>query len=463
MTREVTCDVAVIGAGTAGLAARKAARAEGARTVLIERGPGGTTCARVGCMPSKLLIAAARAAHDARGAGLFGIEVPRVEVDGRRVLARMRAERDRFVSAVLADQDGIAPEERFEGAARFLGPTTLSVGEDVRVEARAVVIATGSSPALPPPLRDVTSRVLTTDTVFEIDALPETLAVLGGGPVGLELAQAFARLGVRVTLIDPSRRIGGLRDPVVADCAAELIGREVSLRLGSTVVGAELDGAGLRLRWEGEGGAGEARFAAVLAAAGRPPNLRDLALDRAGLSLDRSGMPSVDPVTLRCGDAPIFLAGDANGLRPVLHEAARQGEIAGRNAANPRAPGRPSDWPAFALVFTDPQIAVIGHPFDPEAAADWRIGEVSFADQGRARIDGRAHGMARLYGARDGRLIGAEMIGPAVEHLGHLLVTALREGWDAAAMLDRPFYHPTVEEGLTGALETIARHGRRGR
>ncbi|RZK92091.1 MAG: dihydrolipoyl dehydrogenase, partial [Methylobacterium sp.] len=175
-----TCDVAVIGAGTAGIAAFRAAEAAGADAVLIERGPGGTTCARVGCMPSKLLVAAAAAAHDARRASLFGVAVSGVSVDGPAVMARVRAERDRFVAGVRDGLDAIPSAKRLAGEARFLDARTLALGDDRRVAFRAAVIATGSSPSIPKPLAPLGDAVLTTDTVFELPDLPASLAVIGG-------------------------------------------------------------------------------------------------------------------------------------------------------------------------------------------------------------------------------------------------------------------------------------------
>ncbi|WP_407520206.1 dihydrolipoyl dehydrogenase [Methylobacterium oryzisoli] len=452
----ITCDVAVIGAGTAGLAAWDAATQAGARVALIERGPGGTTCARVGCMPSKLLIAAARAAHEARGAGLFGIEVPRVGVDGRAVMRRLRAERDRFVASVREGLSRIPEDLRIAGTARFTGPATLVVDGRLEVRAKAVVIATGSSPSLPPSLASVAGQVLTTDTLLEIEDLPESLAVIGAGPVGLEIAQAMTRLGVRVTVFDPAETIGGAIDPAVAACAETIIGREVDLRLRTEITGASAEGEGIRLCWRTGEESGSGTFARVLAAAGRPPNLSDLDLPRAGLALAETGRPSVDPRSLQCGTAPVFIAGDASHLRPVLHEASRQGRIAGRNAARFPAVEAVEPWPAFALVFSDPEMAALGRAFDSEAARDWLIGEVSFADQGRARVMGRNAGLARIYAEVDGRLIGAEMIGPGVEHLAHLLAVAIQEGWTAQHLLARPYYHPTLEEALTTALGEIA-------
>ncbi|GJD53959.1 Dihydrolipoyl dehydrogenase [Methylobacterium crusticola] len=455
--REIACDVAVIGAGTAGIAAHAAATRAGARAVLIERGPGGTTCARVGCMPSKLLIAAARAAQDARAAGQFGIVVAGVRVDGAAVMGRLRAERDRFVASVLSGLERIPAELRLAGSARFADATTLLVDDHTRVAARSVVIATGSSPGVPPVLEAVADRVLTTDTLFERATLPESLAVLGAGPVGVEIAQAMARLGVRVTLIDPAPAVGGARDPEVAACAAALIGEALDLHLGATVEAAEAVPDGVRLRWRGPDGAeGHATVERVLAAAGRPPNLAGLDLARAGLDRDEAGLPDFNPQTLQCGSAPVFLAGDVNREHPVLHEAQRQGWVAGGNAARFPQVEAPEPWPSLAMVFTDPEMAAVGRRFEARAAREWVIGEASFADQGRARVMGRAAGLMRVYAEPDGRLLGGEMVGPGVEHLAHTLAVALQEGWTAATFLDRPFYHPTLEEGLQSAVKAIA-------
>lgn len=188
-------DVAIIGAGSAGLNARRQVETMGKRALLIESGPYGTTCARVGCMPSKLIIAAADAAHEVRGAGRFGVRVPDgARVDGRAVMTRVRAERDRFVGFVVRDTEAIPAEQRLRGRARFVGPNTLevrsAVGPDevVRVEARAVVVATGSAHVVPPPFDALRDHVMVSDDVFELEDLPASLVVIGTGVIGLELA-----------------------------------------------------------------------------------------------------------------------------------------------------------------------------------------------------------------------------------------------------------------------------------
>ncbi len=281
--RTLSCDVAIVGAGTAGLAARAAAAEAGARTILIERGPGGTTCARVGCMPSKLLIAAARAAREARDLGTFGLRLEgRLVVDGPAVMERVRRERDRFVGAVLEDVAAIPDGQKLDGAARFAGPGALTVGE-VEVEAAAIVIATGSRPSIPKPLAALGGRVLTSDTVFELPDLPPSLAVVGAGPLGIELAAAFAGLGHRVALFDKGETLGGLSDPAVAGVARTLLGREMAVHLGAAVEAAPEGADGARITWRGkDGGGGSESFARVLAAAGRTPNLDGLALETTG-------------------------------------------------------------------------------------------------------------------------------------------------------------------------------------
>ncbi|MBK3405777.1 dihydrolipoyl dehydrogenase [Methylorubrum populi] len=455
--RERSCDVAVIGAGTAGIAAHRAALDAGVRAVLIEQGPGGTTCARVGCMPSKLLITAAEAAHQARAAHRLGIDLGAVRVDGPAVLARMRALRDRFVHAVLEGLDGLPEETRLTGRAVFEGPDSLLIDDHTRLRFKAAVLATGSSPSVPEPLRGLGKRVLTTDSVFEIETLPASLAVLGAGPVGLELAQAMGRLGVATSVFDPGDSLGGLGDPELKRAAREIFSGAFDLHLGAKVESGAAEGEGARLGWSGEEGTGERTFDRVLAAAGRPPNVSGIGLEKTGVALDDRGGPVHDPRSLLCEGAKILIAGDANADRPVLHEASRQGRIAGRNAARlarGEAAARPERWVALAMVFSDPQIAVIGGGYDPEA--DHRVGRADFCDQGRARVMDRAQGGIRLYAEADGRLAAAELVGPEVEHLAHLLAYAAQDGLDVRRLRDRPFYHPTLEEGLETALSDLA-------
>ena len=450
-------DVAVIGSGTAGLAARRAAAAHGASVVLIEAGPYGTTCARVGCMPSKLLIAAADAAHEVGGAFRFGVRVPDgVRVDGRAVLERVRRERDRFVGFVVEGVEEIPAAQRLRGWARFVAPTTLVVDDHTRVEARAVVIATGSRPTVPPALQPVREHVLVNDDVFELRDLPESLAVIGTGIIGLELGQALQRLGVRTAFFSHSDRLGPLTDSQVQACVAAVLGAELPLHLCADLA-ARRDGAGFVVDWRGADGRHQARFDAVLAATGRRPNLDDLGLEHTGLALDDRGIPHVDARTAQCGDAPIFLAGDASAFRPLLHEAADEGRIAGANAAvwpDVRAHVRRTP---LMVAFTDPNIAMVGAPLATLAADQIEIGAIDYDDQGRARVMGRNAGLVRVYARREcGTLLGAEMFGPRVEHTAHLLAWAVQAHFTVEQALEMPVYHPVIEEGIRGALRDLS-------
>src|SRR5215831_10170779 len=192
MTNTITTDVAVIGAGTAGLAAYRAARAAGASAVIIEGGAYGTTCARVGCMPSKLLIAASEAAYGPQKWPEFGLRLDgSVTIDGKAVMARVKRERDRFVGFVLEGVDAIPESDHIRGYARFIDDSTLAVGEELRLTFDRAVIATGSSTVIPPALRAAGDKLIVNDDVFAWDDLPRSVAVFGPGVIGLELGQAL--------------------------------------------------------------------------------------------------------------------------------------------------------------------------------------------------------------------------------------------------------------------------------
>jgi dihydrolipoamide dehydrogenase len=450
-------DVAIIGAGTAGLNARREVEKRGGQPLMIEGGAYGTTCARVGCMPSKLLIAAAEAAHAVAGAAAFGLPAT-ARIDGAAVMARVQRERDRFVGSVVAGTEAIPAAQRLLGRARFTGPTTLEVGGHTRVEARAVVVATGSTPFLPPPFDAVASHVLTSDEVFDLPDLPESLAVIGTGVIALELGQAMQRLGVRVAFFSPFEVVGPLTDPEVARVARRDLSAELNLRLGTIMLAATPGPGGMRLRWrEADGTAREEEFARVLVAAGRRPSIVGLGLEATGLALDSAGLPAVDPHTAQCGDAPIFLAGDAAGHIPLLHEAADEGRIAGANAMAWPEVQRATRRAPLAIAFTDPQMAMVGLRHDQLPPGAHATGQVSFENQGRAQVMRRNQGLLRVYAStRDCALLGAEMFGPAAEHMAHLLAWSVQQRLTVPEALAMPFYHPVLEEGLRTALRDLA-------
>ncbi|MCE3264508.1 MAG: dihydrolipoyl dehydrogenase [Pseudoduganella sp.] len=457
----IQCDVAVIGAGTAGLSAYRAARNAGRHALLIEGGPHGTTCARVGCMPSKLLIAAAEAAHAVREAPGFGVHAGALAIDGQAVMQRVRSERDRFVGFVLANVAAMPAEDKLHGHARFTAPNRLQIGADLEVAAKAVVIATGSTAAIPPAWAAAGPRVINSDAVFEWTDLPRSVAVIGAGVIGLELGQALHRLGVRVALIARGASVAQLKDPQVLAAAAQALGEEMDIRFRTEVAGIERAGDGLQLRTRNAQGEQRAeQFDYVLVATGRTPNVHGLGLDRAALALDQHGVPRFDRQTMQCGDSCVFIAGDASAELPLLPEAADQGKIAGANAA-----AYPQVQPGLrrtplAITFSEPQIATVGPGYQAltHGRAPFAIGAVGFDDQGRSRVMRQNKGLLRVYGEYgSGRFLGAEMVGPRAEHIGHLLAWAHQAGLTVAQMLDMPFYHPVVEEGVRSALRELAK------
>ncbi len=451
----IQVDVAVIGAGTAGLAAYRAAAAAGKRAVIIEGGPYGTTCARVGCMPSKLLIAAAEAAHVAHKWGEFGLRLHgELEVDGRAVMARVKRERDRFVGFVLKGVDNIPGSDRLRGYARFTGERTLEVDTGLRVHFDRAVIATGSSPAIPPLLRGAGERLIVNDDIFDWDTLPASVAVFGPGVIGLELGQALHRLGVRVHMFGRDNLVGPFTDPAVRTYAQRTFASEFPLDADAQIARVEYTGEAVELdHVEADGVRRTITVDYVLAATGRTPNVRALGLENTGLQLDARGVPLFDRYTMQCGDSRIFIAGDANNELPLLHEAADEGRIAGENAASyPHVRAGLRRTP-LAAVFSDPQLAVVGARYADLKRDEIVVGEASFEDQGRSRVMLRNRGLLHVYADIDsGAFLGAEMIGPDAEHIGHLLAWAHQCGLSVERMLEMPFYHPVVEEGLRTAL-----------
>lgn len=454
MRSERHTDVAIIGAGTAGLAAYRAAKAAGKRALLIEGGPYGTTCARVGCMPSKLLIAPAEAAHAVDRYPGFGLALEgRVSVDGKAVMARVRSERDRFVGFVTRGVEEIADADKVRGLAHFVDDRTLDVDGRVTVRATAIVIATGSSPAYPAAWKALGDRVITNDDVFELPDLPESVAVFGPGVIGLELGQALHRLGVRVKVFGRGGGVGPLSDPALLREARRIFGEEFYL---DTDAHAEVarDGDQVVVSYRAlDGSAQVERFMYLLAATGRTANVGGLSLERTSLATDARGVPLFDRTTLRCGDSSIFIAGDVNNDVPLLHEAADEGRIAGDNAASFPDVHRGLRRALLSVVFSDPQIAIVGGGLARIGETPHVTGEVSFANQGRARVMLRNQGLLHVYAEiGTGRFLGAEMLGPDAEHIGHLLAWALQMDMTVAQMLEMPFYHPVVEEGLRTAL-----------
>jgi len=459
-------DVAIIGFGSAGMSAYRAARDHTQRIVVIQAGPLGTTCARVGCMPSKLLIAAADSAHAIAQAPMFGVHAGPLRVDGDAVMRRVRAERDRFVGFVLDTVHAWPAEQRLQGHARFVSPHELMVDEHTQVTADRVVIATGSSPSIPPGWREALGdRLVTNEELFDWTSLPESLAVVGGGVVGLELAQALTRLGVRVKVFSKGPKLGPLTDPALSAEVLGILSAELSVVTLAEVTQVKRQGDHALVSYSVQGTGHTETFEQVLVAAGRRPNLSHLNLAAAGIALNEQGLPSFNLETGQIGDSHLFIAGDVSNAHPVLHEAADDGKIAGDNAGRfPDVRVHPRRAP-LAVVFTDPQMMIAGASFKSlqDTGQAFEVGSVSFDDQGRSRVSGQNQGLLHVYGERHtGRFLGAEMVGPSAEHIAHLLAWSVQHHLTVQQMLDSPFYHPVIEEGVRSALRDLNRRLRMG-
>ena len=463
-------DTLIIGAGTAGLAALREVRKRTDRYLIVNEGPWGTTCARVGCMPSKALIEAANAFHRRHAFEAFGLRGAQgLSADIAAVLQRVRALRDQFVAGALQATDTLGAA-RMAGRATVLGPNAVDI-DGTPYATRSIIIATGSRPRVPDEWLAFGDRILTTDTLFEQPTLGPRVAVIGMGVIGVEIAQALARLGIEVAAFTTGNTLAGLKDPTLNAELAAVLKQEMLLHTGAPAELREVPGGS-----EVSSGPNRVVVDQVIAVMGRVPNIEHLGLETLGVPLNPRGMPAVNPQTQQIGDLPVFLAGDANAQVPLLHEAADEGHIAGINAMacaltpaaapaaapaaipTPPTPTRFQRRTPLAIVFCDPQVAMVGKRLADLDSAHTVTGTVRFTNQGRARAAQRNHGRLHVYADRaTGRLQGAEMCAPAAEHLAHLLALAVQQKLTVHQLLGMPFYHPVLEEGLRTALRDAAR------
>lgn len=435
MSRNV--DVAILGAGSAGLNAFSQVRPTTSNVVLINGGHYGTTCARVGCMPSKVLIEVAKEYSRRQHFENFGIKgSDQLSIDGKQVMNYVRSLRDAFVGRVMQGVDKIG-DHNIKGYARFIEPNVLEVNGE-RIEAKKVIIATGSTPIVPSEWQD---KVITSDDFFELETLPSSIAVIGLGVIGSEIGQALARLGVKVIGIEKSSQVCGISDPVINKVAVEELSKDFEqVWLGTT---AQLSKTADGIEINTDNGK-SATVEMVLSAIGRSPNIENLGLDISGLS--------INPNTMQLGDLPIFIAGDVTSHNPILHEAADDGMIAGYNATQDQVQAFKRRVP-LQIAFTDPQVVIVGE----STGENIITGERGFVMQGRTKVMARTHGHLRVYAEPEsGRLLGAEMMIPDGEYVGHFLALAIEHQMTVTDVLVTPFYHPTIMEGLDDALKAIA-------
>ena len=410
-------DLAVVGAGAGGLSVVAVAARLGLRVALIERGAMGGDCLNTGCVPSKALLAAAHAASAARGAGRFGIILPAPTVAWPDVRAHVRGVIDAIAPADSAARYRGLGAEVIAGTARFLDPATLGVG-DRRITARRIVIAAGSRPAVPPIPGLDTVPFLTNETLFDLPEPPAHLLILGGGPIGLEMADAHAGLGCQVTVIEAAR-IAGKEDPeLAAGLRAALSARGVTILEGVAVAAVE-PGPTLVL-------AGGRRIAGshLLVATGRRADLDTLALDAGGVRASAAGI-ATDRGLRSLTNRRVFAVGDIAdpqgiGPRAFTHAASHHAGIVIRRAVF-RLPARLSDRALPRVTYTTPELAQVGLTEAEARTAGHRVQVLRWplAETDRARTDRDPAGLVKLVVAR-GHVLGAGILAP---HAGEMIGT----------------------------------------
>lgn len=434
-------DLCVIGAGSAGLSVAAGAARMGASVVLVERGLMGGDCLNHGCVPSKSLLAAAALAQARREGGAFGVAPVTPEVDFAAVRAHVRG-----VIAGIAPHDGV---ERFEGLgvtvlraeARFTGHAELAAA-GTTVRARRFVVATGSRPAVPDLPGLAALPYLTNETVFELDELPRRLLVLGGGPVGCELAQAFRRLGGEVALATRGGILPRDDPELAAVVRARLLAEGVELHERAEVRRAA---AGPALALAAGGAERELAGSHLLVAAGRRPQVDGLGLEAAGVAVDARGV-KVD-ARLRTTNARVFAIGDVTGGPRFTHAAGHQAGVVIRNALF-RWPARADRAAMPRVTYTDPELAAVGLS-QPEAEARGAAHEVvrwPFAEVDRARAERRTEGLVKLVLGRRGRVLGAAVAGARAGELILPWVLAIDRRLPLSALAGAVVPYPTLSE-----------------
>lgn len=443
-------DLLVIGGGSAGLVGARTAASFGASVLLVERERTGGDCLWTGCVPSKALLAAASVAAAARDGARFGVHAGEVKVDFAAVLAHVRgaiAAIEPVDSADALAADGVAVRY---GSARFTGPRTAEVdGEPVAF--RQALIATGSAPVLPPVPGLAAADPLTSDTVWDLAELPERLVVLGGGSIGCELGQAFARLGVAVTLVEGLDRLLPREDPDAARLVTAALERDgVTVVTGDRVV--EVDGGSLLL-----GSGRRITGDRLLVAVGRRPDTSGLDVDAAGVALDDRGFVAVD-ARLRTSNRRVWAAGDVTGHPQFTHVAGVHGSTAAVNAIlGLRRAAEVATVPR--VTFTSPEVGAVGAAADAPGVTvrTYRHDEVD-----RAIAEGEPAGFARLVLDRRGRVVGATLVGPRAGEALAEVTLAVRRRLPVGAIAGTIHAYPTFADGTwNAAIKEVRRRLRR--
>ncbi len=449
-------DLIVIGAGSGGYAAARTARDVGCDVALVDPGPLGGLCILRGCMPSKALIASSDALQDARGAHSLGIDVDDVGVRMGFIAARKRALVEEFADYRIG---GIEKFPLYFGAARFLSPTRIAVGDDAILEAPKFIVATGSIVA-PPVLPGLAETgYIDSDELLELEEIPKSAVVLGGGYTACELGQFLSRMGARTTMLIRSGHLLTQSDDDVGDALTGYFREEgIDVVTHATLLSARRRGAERVVRHSVSGDEHEASGESIFSALGRVPNVSGLGLEEGGIAYGvRSGI-EVD-ATLRTTNPNAYAVGDVTGEHMLVHVAIYQGELAARNACLDA--GETADYRLVGAhtIFTDPQVAAVGMSEKDlhRAGIPYVSGRYDFAEHGKAQVLAKTKGFVKMMAdTRSGRILGATVIGPEASELIHEVIVAMSFGATVDQLMRIPHLHPTLAEIWTYPAEACA-------
>ena len=453
-------DLVIIGGGTAALIAAHGAAGVGARVALIEQHRVGGDCLWTGCVPSKALIAAAATAHTMRDAARHGIDPIEPHVDLARVMATIRAAQHVIEPHDSPERLRDAGVDVHVGHGRFTSPGVIDV-DGRPLHYRKALIATGSRPVVPPIDGLTAAAPLTSDDIWTFTVLPRRMIVLGGGPIGCELGQSFARLGAQVAIVEALPHLLPREQPDVGQHLRRVLESEgiaVHVATRATRVERAVDGDGFVMHTDHDGTAGTIAFDRILVSVGRRPSSAELGLDTVGVDLDTHGYITVDD-HLRTSATDIFAAGDITGTMPFTHVAAYQARLVVTNALFGLR--RRADYDHIpSVTFTDPEIARVG--LDATAARErWGtraiVQRFDYATLDRAVTHGDATGFAELVGDPKGRLVGATVVGTAAGESIAELTAWIATGSKIATISQTVHAYPTFSEGPSRAADDLLR------
>lgn len=452
-------DIIIIGAGTAGISAYKEAAKHTNNLLIINDGPWDTTCARVGCMPSKVLISIANRMFDIQNAQEVALDIS-AKINTDQVMQHVQTLRDRFTGATLKDVDQWPTEHKVSGKAHFIDAQTVEVNGK-QYQSKSFILAVGSTPNYDQTWKqELGDQLITTDQIFELKTLPKSIAIIGSGVIALEIAQALHRLGVETTIFARSKRIGILTSSKLQQLAQKELGKELKILFETLPNEVKCNSEDVILNYKLEEKEKILKVEYVLVATGRSSLLDTLKLENIDDSFkDIKSLP-INATTKQLETYPIFIVGDAYTSTPLQHEAAHEGKKVVHNCLNYPQVNSVKTLTPLGIVFSDPEMAIVGQSYKQlkDTGIDFITGEASYERQGRAIVLGKNKGGIEVYIEKESqKLLGAELFTEATEHMAHLLSWIIGEGLTLNDILEKPFYHPTLEEGLRTALK----HARR--